>query len=257
MNIRIPLALSLLPALLGIPIGAQELDLDDILYGYVGSGPDSTFARYALRWQEGELEIAFAPYGQVPTPLDDVHLTEDRARLSFRWPDGSWCQLERSPTEGYSWRGLIDDHWGGRCARRVGDSSWKITVGTEGPPDYGQYRPADTADLRIIDRARELLANGDAWNRNDDRICEDDDRDRRWSLFCALYRASLDVTGEYLHARRGLDLVRLAARESTQLNYVHTLLQYNNAPETTLRAVQEVLQQGRAKVERELYNPFR
>lgn len=256
MSIRIPLALSLLPALSGTALGAQELDPDDVLYGYIGSGADSTFARYELRWQEGELEIAFAPYGQVPKPLDDVQLTEDRARLSFRWPDGSWCELERSPTEGHSWRGLIDIHWEGQCARGTGDP-WAITVGTEGPPDYGQYRPADTADLRIIDQARELLATEDAWNRSDDRVCEDDDRNHRWSLFCALYRASHDVTGEYLHARRGLDLVRLAARESTQLQYVHTLLQYNNDPETTLSAIREVLRRGRAKVERELYNPFR
>ena len=256
MRIRGGLILFVLLPLGAPPLHAQQGDPDDVLYGYLGSGPDSTFARYELWWPEGELEIRFAPYGRVPERLYDVQLTDDHTRLSLRWSDGAFCELDRLPTEGDSWRGLVDVHWSGQCTPDTG-GPWPIRIGLDGPPDFGQYLPASAVDLTIIDRATELLANDASWNRDDDRVCDDDERNRRWSLFCALYRASLDVTGEYLHARRGLDLVRLAARQSTQLNYLHTLLQYNNHPETTLDAIHEVLRAGRAKVERELQNPFR
>lgn len=65
------------------------------------------------------------------------------------------------------------------------------------------------------------------------------------------------MAGEYLHARRSLDLVRLAIREWTGSSYVHTLLGYNNHPDTTLEDILERLREGRSKVERELTNPFR
>lgn len=256
MRIWTRLSISALLMLVGIPAAAQQSEPDDVVYGYLVSGSDSTFARYELRWQQGFLEIAFAPYGQVPAPLEDVQLTPGNAQLSFRWPNGALCELDRRSTDGWSWLGMVEVRWAGRCVPDTGDP-WEIIVGTESEPDYGQFLPASEVDLRIVERAGQLLAHADAWNPSDDRVCDDDDRRREWSLFCALYWASLDLTGDYLHARRAMDLVRQAIRESTGLHYVHTLRDYNNHPETTLDRIHERLREARAKVRREISNPFR
>lgn len=242
--------------LVGIPADAQQSEPDDVLYGYLVSGSDSTFARYEFRWQQSSLEITFAPYGQVPAPLEDVQLTGGNDELSFRWPNGALCELDRGSTEGWSWRGMVEVHWAGRCSAATGDV-WEITVGSESEPDFGQFLPASEADMRIIERAGQLLAHANVWNHKDDRVCEDDDRIRKWSLFCALYRSSLELTGDYLHARRAMDLVRQAIRESTGLHYVHTLRDYNNHPETTLDQIHERLREAHAKVRREVSNPIR
>ena len=54
-------------------------------------------------------------------------------------------------------------------------------------------RPAERDDLRILRRAEELLHAESVWNRDDDRVCSDDERAGARSLFCALHQASLDV----------------------------------------------------------------
>ena len=255
-NLRAPFVSAVLLALVAASAVAQRSEPDDVLYGYVGSGADAVLARYEFRWRRGPLEIAFAPYGRAPAPLREVRMTADRTRLSFRWSDGASCELQGFPEKGSSYQGLVDVRWVGRCSPKNGEG-WDISVGLENGPDFGQNMPASVVDLRIIDRATQLLANADAWNRNDDRVCEDDDENRRWSLFCALYRASLDEAGEYLHARRAMDSVRLAIRESTGLRYVHTLRDYNNHPDTTFGEIRERLRDGRVKVETEVSNPFR
>ena len=44
-------------------------------------------------------------------------------------------------------------------------------------------------DLRILLRADEILFDESVWNREDDRACDDDESESKWSLFCALQKA--------------------------------------------------------------------
>jgi hypothetical protein len=55
-------------------------------------------------------------------------------------------------------------------------------------------QPVTEDDLRILKRAAEILSTPTKWNRHDTRICQP--KDRTWSLFCALKKASIDVLGE-------------------------------------------------------------
>lgn len=72
------------------------------------------------------------------------------------------------------------------------------------------------------------------WNRRDDRVCEDDAERKSWSVFCALYQASLTVTGEYLHARPVMTEARAAlARLTRGRSFQHPIMDFNNFESTT------------------------
>ena len=66
----------------------------------------------------------------------------------------------------------------------------------------------DIADLQIIEKAHVLLSEPSVWNKQDDRICEDDVAHGKYSLYCALYKASIDINEEYVHRRAALQQVR-------------------------------------------------
>src|SRR5579864_5301738 len=68
----------------------------------------------------------------------------------------------------------------------------------------------DQSDLKIIQKADSILSDSTKWNKQDDRQCTDDIATGKYSLFCALYKASIDVTGKYIHRRAAMQAVRFA-----------------------------------------------
>ncbi len=131
------------------------------------------------------------------------------------------------------------------------------------PPDRSQYgdpaeyetrdRPVTVDDVRILVRTSELLAQASAWNRSDDRQCQDDEASGRRSLFCALQAASVEVLGRYDHRRVALQEVRFAIQEATRgREFEHRLMEFNNLPGTSLADVQAVLKIARERVEARL-----
>jgi hypothetical protein len=108
-------------------------------------------------------------------------------------------------------------------------------------------RPVDEIDVAIIDRAKGILNGENVWDRQDDRVCNDGDT--TFSLYCALFFASKELLGEYQHRRTALQEVRFALEEATEgREYEHRLRDFNNDPQTTLAAVQGVLDVARARI---------
>ena len=111
-------------------------------------------------------------------------------------------------------------------------------------------------DLRILQRAEQLLQEPSQWNRNDDRECSDDEAQNRRSLFCALHKASIDVLGSYQHRRAALQEVRFAVEEATRGRaFEHRLRDFNNLPETQLADVQRVITTAAERVRARLPEP--
>ncbi len=103
-------------------------------------------------------------------------------------------------------------------------------------------QPVTNDDLRILQRASELLKDESVWNRADDRACEDDEKTGKRSLFCALQKACVDVLGTYDHRRVALQEVRFAVEDATRgRDFEHRLRDFNNLPTTMLADVQRVL----------------
>ena len=114
-------------------------------------------------------------------------------------------------------------------------------------------QPVTAEDLRILEKAQELLKNDAAWNRQDDRECADDEATGKRSLFCALQKACIDVLGRYDHRRVALQEVRFAVEDATRgREFEHRLRDFNNLPETQLADIKRVLSVAAERVKARL-----
>src|SRR5687768_5730077 len=86
--------------------------------------------------------------------------------------------------------------WGGTAS---GSAQTKPQAAPQKATEKGTPPPVTEYDERILLRADELLKDESLWNRSDDRICDDDERQGKRSLFCALQKACIEVVGEYQH----------------------------------------------------------
>ena len=111
----------------------------------------------------------------------------------------------------------------------------------------------DSTDLRIIQRADSILSSPLIWNKQDDRECSDDISAGKYSLYCALYKASIDITGEYMHRRPAMQIVRftLEKYENGRVKE-HRLMDWNNHPDTKFEDVKRVLRESIETVEQKL-----
>jgi hypothetical protein len=117
-------------------------------------------------------------------------------------------------------------------------------------------QPVTAEDLRILERADALLKDELAWNRNDDRECDDDKAAGKWSLFCALETACTEVLGEYDHRRAALQEVRFVVEEATRgREFEHRLMDFNNLPETRFDDVKQVIRTSAQRVAARLKQP--
>jgi hypothetical protein len=112
---------------------------------------------------------------------------------------------------------------------------------TETSPEVeSRSQPVTGEDLRILQRADQILSSPAVWNRKDTRTCKP--ADRTWSLFCALEKASLDVLGAYRHREVALQEVRFAIEDATRgIQFEHRLMDYNNLASTRFEDIKAVL----------------
>lgn len=100
--------------------------------------------------------------------------------------------------------------------------------------------PVTQADIQIVQQAQNILDSPAKWNRADTRICPADAR--TFSLYCALEKATVEVTGNFQHRGAAMQESRFVIEEvAPNRNYHHRLMDYNNDPATSFADVQKVL----------------
>ena len=107
-------------------------------------------------------------------------------------------------------------------------------------------------DVRILERAQQILDSPTKWNRNDNRNCPADAK--TFSLYCAIERATDEVTGHFAHRAAAMQEARFVidAVAPNRKNYEHRLMGYNNDPTTTFADIRHVLQMAEANIEKKL-----
>ena len=110
-------------------------------------------------------------------------------------------------------------------------------------------QPVTVEDLRILEKADAFLKDESAWNRKDDRQCDDDKASGKWSLSCALDVACIEVLGHYDHTNAALQEVRFVVEEVTAgRQFEGRLMGFNNLPETRFEDIKRVLRLARDRV---------
>ena len=87
----------------------------------------------------------------------------------------------------------------------------------------------------------------------DDRECRDDISAGYYSLYCALYKASIEIAGEYVHRRAALQVVRFTLEKHDNGRVKnHRLMDWNNHPDTSFAELKKVLQEVLQIVQKQL-----
>lgn len=166
--------------------------------------------------------IIYAPYGIRPTVFRNVK--QQKNQLTFSW------QIDQLI---YSCLLLMQDSsaYKGTCTCKNEEPIQLIMrkFSKEDAILQGDSLHATPKEIQILDRALTLLNNGNNWNRLDNRICDNSLYPYKWSLFCALHQASIDIDSEYRHLRPAIQAARQAIDEATAgKKYDHVLRDFNN-----------------------------
>jgi len=109
-----------------------------------------------------------------------------------------------------------------------------------------EIRP-NALDAAIIRRAAEILSSDAVWNRADNRKCPP--AATTWSIYCAMEKATIEVTGGFHHRRPALEAVReIVEKRSAGRGYHHRLMDYNNDPTTHLSDVQSLFREALQRI---------
>ena len=109
------------------------------------------------------------------------------------------------------------------------------TAGSDARP------PVTSLDLKIAQRARQILSSQSKWNRNDNRVCLKDAK--TFSLYCALETATEEVSGNFEHRGAAMQEARFVIEDVSPKgkDYDHRLMGFNNDPSTSFQDIQNVL----------------
>ena len=107
--------------------------------------------------------------------------------------------------------------------------------------------PPSALDRQILERAAVIITSDSVWNRADNRKCPPSAT--TWSIYCAVERAEVEVTGGFHHRRPAMELVREIVDERTaRKTYQHRLMGYNNDSATHLEDVKSLFAEAIARI---------
>jgi hypothetical protein len=130
-----------------------------------------------------------------------------------------------------------------------------IALGLKAQGNDSQVRPPVTpADVEVVKRARKILNSPAVWNRADTRECPP--TEKTFSLYCALEKATDEVTGNFAHRGAAMQEARFVIDDITHnKDYDHRLMGYNNDPTTTFADIQHVFDLLEARIVQRLKDP--
>jgi hypothetical protein len=119
--------------------------------------------------------------------------------------------------------------------------------------DSPDVNPAVTRDdVRIVQRAHEILNSPAKWNRADNRNCAANAT--TYSLYCALEIATKEISKTFEHRGAAMQQARFVIDEDLAKgnHYDHRLMDYNNDPKTTFADVQRFFNLLERRIQKQL-----
>ena len=113
--------------------------------------------------------------------------------------------------------------------------------------DTAQQIAPNALDRAILQRAAAILSSDSVWNRADNRKCPASAT--KWSIYCSVERASIELAGGFHHRRPAQELVRQIVEQRTPgKTYEHRMMDYNNDSSTHLADVQSLLAEAISRI---------
>ena len=180
-----------------------------------------TMGRYYFVDDGRKLHVRLVEFGKTAVELPVRKYDRKNGVLELDWdgkPDRR-CRLDRHN----------DALFLGNCVEYLSVMPIAIRVVNEYDAEWqGTHFPVSEVDLTIIEKAIQILEGQDQRNVNGDRNCDDDSASNRFSVFCALYVASIEVAGVYRHRRPAIQAARDGLWARFPGEYAHMLRDINN-----------------------------
>ena len=218
---------SLMPAFAMSQQVRDELDVVDgpnptLRYGfYTLPSGQVAMGRYYFIDDGSSLRVTLVPFGKTAVELPVREFDRENGKLELGWEGkpGRTCRLDR----------LGNTVFLGNCIEDLKVMPIAIRIVNEYDEEWlGKNFPVSDIDLAIIEKARQILEAQEQRNLDGDRNCDDDKTANRFSVFCALYVASIEVDGVYRHRRPALQAARDSLWERYPGEYAHMLRDINN-----------------------------
>ena len=114
--------------------------------------------------------------------------------------------------------------------------------------DAGRQRAPSEEDLKVIDRAKEILSSEDKWSKKCTRKCSPNADE--YSIFCAMMKAQGDVLSSVHYRQPAMQAFREVLNTVGKGRFdKHRIQDWNNHPDTTFTEVQDLLDQTRSRLE--------
>jgi hypothetical protein len=139
---------------------------------------------------------------------------------------------------------VLEDHIAKRLAGQPIEMATPASATATARP-----RPVTTADIEVLQRARDILDSPAKWNRHDDQNCET--QTNAVSLYCAIKTASKEVpgnSGAVMQEARGA----ISEMDPKELKYKTRLTDYNNDPAVTFADLQKFFEEIEVRLTRRL-----
>lgn len=202
-----------------------------------GACENSYFTNFEIETKDGFSDSS-SLFGQLPLTGTVTINSKNKIELS--------CEL----TERAGFAQIILKNgagWFTMDSLKVSKNSVTFTI------DHDPDVPVSVVDLRIIRRAKDFLSEENFWHKNDDRDCEDDKENQRYSLFCALQSASIEEEGAYNHRNAIMQKIRHTIVDIyPNKEWEHRLRDFNNMPETDYKVLMDLLNRVESQVISEL-----
>jgi hypothetical protein len=137
-----------------------------------------------------------------------------------------------------------------RCAASlIVAAAAAMAAGVQAQDDSQAQPPVSKADGKTVKKARGILNSPEKWNRADNRACPNSAT--KFSLYCALEKATVEMTGDFAHRGAAMQEARFVIDEDLAPgnDYHHRLMNYNNDPRTTFADVQRFFDFLQARIE--------
>ena len=109
--------------------------------------------------------------------------------------------------------------------------------------------PTSGLDLKIIQRANEILKSENSWNRTDNRKCPEDAT--TWSIYCSMNQAITEISGSFHNRRPAMQIVRRIVKNRSQgRSYKQALMEYNNDQSTSFEDVLSLFKEAQNEIAR-------
>jgi len=108
------------------------------------------------------------------------------------------------------------------------------------------YLVFEASDLKILQKADVLLSDSSKWNNKQEYWnCDNDIANEKYSIYCALYKACMEVNGKVTNEESAMEIILYTIKKYENRRVIkYPEKDWNNHPDTTFEEVKKIFKES-------------